>query len=298
MSRLKVFLDWLGLNRSALIRGLVRLGDVRLRELRSEALAGHGLRARLRGAFVRWLEAGSLRVQAGRAGTIWLRLPYLPISHPQIGAMAFGTLESSVQEAMVRHLGPGDVFYDIGANIGFFSLLGSRLVGGDGGQVYAFEPAPANVEAIEANVARNEFANITVLGQAVGGHAGRVRLQLVADASWCKLEEYGKHPLTEEVIEVEQVTIDDLLAAGELRPPTLVKIDVEGAEVAVLEGMRATIERHRPAIICELHETNREFTRTMRELGYRVINLEGPGPLDEPGSGNYALALPALDPGE
>jgi hypothetical protein len=78
----------------------------------------------------------------------------------------------------------------------------------------------------------------------------------------------------------------------------VVKIDVEGAELAVLEGMRTTIADHQPAIICELHDTNREFVNAVEALGYRVINLDGPGPLDEPGSGNYALALPALSSGD
>jgi hypothetical protein len=129
MTTLKTFLDWIGLNRSALVRGLIRQGNARLRELRAEALTGRGLRARAQGVFVRWLEAGWLRVQTGRAGSLQLALRYLPISHSQIGSIAFGTLESSVQEAMVRHLAAGAVMYDIGANIGFFSLLAARLVG-------------------------------------------------------------------------------------------------------------------------------------------------------------------------
>jgi FkbM family methyltransferase len=298
MTTIKAFLDWIGLNRSALVRGLVRQGNPRLRELRASALDGRGMRARMEGVFVRWLESGWLRVQTGRAGMIRLSLRHLPISHSQIGSIAFGNLESPVQEAMVRHLSPGGVMYDIGANIGFFSLLGARLVGPEPGHVYAFEPAPANAEAIEVNAARNEFSNITVIAQAVGATEQRVRLQLVDDAAWSKLEDYGDHPLTEEVIEVDQVAIDDLLAAGKIRPPSVVKIDVEGAELAVLEGMRATIAEHQPAIICELHDTNHEFVSAVKALGYRVINLDGPGALDEPDSGNYALALPALDPGD
>lgn len=298
MTRLKELLDWVGVNRSALVRGLVRQGNPRLRELRAGALAGGSLKARAQGVFLRWLESGWLRVQTGRAGMIRLSLRYLPISHSQIGSIAFGDLESPVQEAMVRHLPPGAVMYDIGANIGFFSLLGARLTGPEPGHVYAFEPAPVNAEAIQVNAARNEFPNITVIAKAVGEAPGRVRLQLVDDAAWSRLEAYGVHPLTEDVLEVEQVTIDELLATGDIRPPQLVKIDVEGAELAVLEGMRSTIAAHQPAIICELHDTNREFVAAMDALGYRVVNLDGPGPVDEPGSGSYALALPRSNPGD
>ena len=66
------------------------------------------------------------------------------------------------------------------------------------------------------------------------------------------------------MIEVQTVAIDDLVRAGGLPTPDVVKIDVEGAEIAVLEGMRETIDRHRPAIICELHDTHAEFVTAMK----------------------------------
>jgi hypothetical protein len=78
----------------------------------------------------------------------------------------------------------------------------------------------------------------------------------------------------------------------------LVKIDVEGAEIAVLEGMRQTITEHRPAVICELHGTHREFVTAMAEHNYRLINLEGTIPVEEEGASAHALALPPLDGGD
>ncbi|MDQ6606150.1 MAG: FkbM family methyltransferase [Actinomycetota bacterium] len=287
-----------GLNRSALLRRLIRVGHPRLRELRARALSGRDPGSLAMRSAIRWLESGVLRIPQGHAGGIALDMRYLPISHAHFGSLAFGNLESSVQEAMLRHLGKGGVFYDIGANLGFFSLLGAHLAGVSDGWVYAFEAAPDNASAIRSNAELNGLANIVVIDKAVSAHGGRGRLQIVDDQSWSKLEEYGDHPNTEQVIEVELVAIDDLLAVGELRPPTLVKIDVEGAEIAVLEGMRATIERHRPAIVCELHGTHHEFAEAMTAHGYRVINLEGTIPVTEEGASAHALALPPLDPGD
>jgi hypothetical protein len=97
---------------------------------------------------------------------------------------------------------------------------------------------------------------------------------------------------------VELVAIDDLVAAGRVPPPDVVKIDVEGAELAVLAGMRETLARHRPAIICELHDTHAPFVAFMAQCGYRLINLEGTIPVGETGASAHALALPALDPGD
>jgi FkbM family methyltransferase len=296
--RARTAVSGLGLNRSMLVRRLIRYGHPHLRELRARAMTHEDPASlALRGG-IRWLERGLLHVPQGHGGGLVLDMRYLPISHAHIGSIAFGNLESSVQEAMVRHLGRGDVFYDVGANLGFFSMLGAHLAGIDEGRVYAFEAAPENAEAIRHNAELNAIGNITVIAKAVSSHAGRGRLQVVDDQSWSKLEDYGEHPNTEQVIDVELIAIDDLVRAGELPPPTLVKIDVEGAEIAVLEGMRETIASHRPAIICELHDTHREFVDLMSAVGYRLINLEGTIPIGEEGASAHALALPPLDPGD
>jgi FkbM family methyltransferase len=296
--RIRRALSGAGFNRSMIVRRLVRLGHPRLRELRARALAERDPAALALGTIVRWLERGTLDIPQGHAGGLMFDMRHLPLSHAHLGSIAFGNLETAVQEAMVRHLGPGGVFYDIGANLGFFSLLGAHLVGLDQGRVYAFEAAPDNAGAIRANAELNTIPNVTVIDKAVSSRSGTGRLQIVDDQSWSKLEEYGEHPNTERTIDVELVAIDDLLRTGQLAPPTVVKIDVEGAEIAVLEGMRETLARHQPAVICELHGTHREFSETMSSVRYRLINLEGPQPIDEAGASAHALALPALDPGD
>jgi FkbM family methyltransferase len=297
-NRVRTAISRTGLNRSMVVRRLIRLGHPRLRELRAEAMAGDTARGRLLRPAVGFLEGGYLYVPQGHAGGLRFDMRYLPLSHAHLGSIAFGTLESSVQEAMLRHLARGGVFYDIGANLGFFSLLGGHMAGIDTGRVYAFEAAPDNAEAIRHNVFINGVTNVEVIAKAVSSHSGRGRLQVVDDQSWSKLAEYGEHPFTEQVIDVELVAIDDLVSRNEILPPTVVKIDVEGAEIAVLEGMARTIEQHRPAIICELHDTHAEFVAAMQGHGYRLINLEGTIPVADEGASAHALALPPLDPGD
>jgi len=92
---------------------------------------------------------------------------------------------------------------------------------------------------------------------------------------------------------VPVIALDEEIAAGALPPPDVVKIDVEGAEIAVLEGMAGTLAEHRPAVICELHDTHREFAEHMASAGYRVVNLEGSRPVEDQASPSaHALALP------
>lgn len=298
MKAARHWLGQLGLHRSMVVRWLTsRYGPAQLREFRDGALNGSGRGGRLGAAAVRWIEAGRLEVLSGRAGKLQLHMGPLTLAHAQLGAIAFGDLEPSVQEAMVRHLSPGGVLYDIGANVGFFSLLGARLVGRDG-RVYAFEPVPENGDAVELNARLNGLDTISVTRRAVGRAAGRARLQIVRDASWSKLEQYGSHPEVTDVVEVDVVAIDDLVRAGELRPPTVVKVDVEGAELAVLEGMQETLAKHRPVLICELHDTQPEFVAAMVRQGYRVSNLDGPIPVQQTSGHLHALALPVGTPAE
>jgi FkbM family methyltransferase len=220
-----------------------------------------------------WVRRGSTRVVGGLGHGLRLPLAHIPLSHAHAGAMPRGWLEIDVQEAIKRLLAQGDVFYDIGANIGFFALVGARQVGPDGA-AYAFEPVPDNAQAIREGAKLNGLPNLEVIEGAVGSRAGRDRLLLVEDLSWSHLESQGGwHPGTVDTLEVEVVTIDELVRSGRIRPPDLVKIDVEGAEVDVLRGMRATIEEHQPAIVCELHGTAPEFLETMEALGYASENL-------------------------
>jgi len=278
------------IGRTRLLRQVAALGHERL--LAFERLRRRNPLVRALVAPVRWwLRRGSMRVDAGLAQGLRLSLAHIPISHAHAGLLASGLLELSVQQAMKRLLAHGDVFYDVGANVGFFALAGARLVG-PAGAVYAFEPVPENAAAIRASAELNGLANIEVVAKAVGRATGRDRLLLVEDLSWSHLESRGLHPLATGTLEIETVAIDDLVADGRLRPPQLVKIDVEGAEIDVLEGMRKTMEEHRPAIVCELHDTAAAFIETMEALGYATSNLEAKQSLLDAPPSVHALAVP------
>ncbi len=87
-------------------------------------------------------------------------------------AYADGNNEWHVQEALAKYLRPGDVFYDIGANVGFLTVIGARLVGA-GGHVIAFEPVPENAAAVRHNCALNGFGNVRIFEMAVADEVGK-----------------------------------------------------------------------------------------------------------------------------
>jgi FkbM family methyltransferase len=225
-----------------------------------------------------WYARAPVPIAGGLAHLLYVSTADLPLDHAHAGLIVRGTLEPPVQEALRRLLGPGDVFYDVGANVGFFTILGARLVGPEG-RVVAFEPVPACALAVARNIALNDFAQAEIREEAVGGAGGRARLLVVGEASWSHLASTGRHADVRDEIDVAVVSIDELVRTGAIPPPDVLKIDTEGAELQALAGMRATIERHRPAIVCELHDTNEQFVALMDELGYATTNLDGPVPV-------------------
>ena len=251
--------------------------------------AGRARRALL-GRASRWYGRAPVPIAGGLGHLLFVSTADLPLDHAHAGLIVRGTLEPPVQEALRRLLAPGAVFYDVGANIGFFTILGARLVG-PAGRVIAFEPVPACARAVAHNIELNGLAHAEIREEAVGARSGSDRLLVVGEASWSHLASTGRHVDVRDEIEVKVVAIDELVAAGAVPPPDVLKIDTEGAELQAIAGMRATIERHRPAIVCELHDTNAEFCALMDELGYVTTNLDGPQLVRDAGP-VHALAQP------
>lgn len=209
---------------------------------------------------------------------------------------ALGTSEPEEQALLAQTLAPGDVYYDIGANVGFFAVLGANLVGPTG-RVYAFEPFPQSVAAVRRNAALNDFEQIEVIEAAVSDRGGRGSFVLNGTAVEFRLESsaIAKSDDAGERINVEVVAVDELIAAGRLRPPRFVMIDVEGSEIDVLRGMANTLRTHRPTILCEVHWLGKSFLEICEQLivpaGYDVRRLDG-APMSDAPERYHALMLP------
>ena len=177
-----------------------------------------------------------------------------------------GTAEPAVQQALARELAPGMVAYDLGANIGFFTIIAARLVGPQG-RVLAFEPLPDNVRWLRHNIALNAFGHVEVIEAAVGAQERTARLEGGGAGVWATLSDDGEH-------RVRMVRLDDGIADGSLPVPDVVKMDVEGAELQALEGMRETLADHRPTVIVEVHGTMTTVCAALRVAGYSVERID------------------------
>lgn len=194
--------------------------------------------------------------------------------------------ELSLLTELVSELRPGDVFYDVGANVGVHTCLAASAI--EDGTVYAFEPNPVNREQLHTNGSINDVSP-TVVDYALSDREETVSFahdpEAVSGKSALGTREDSHH------VDVETVRGDTLVARGSASPPTVVKIDVEGAEYAVIEGLADSLRHDRcRTVYCEVHlpegnlpsiadygVTYDDVRRRLRALGFSLTVVEERG---------------------
>jgi FkbM family methyltransferase len=184
-----------------------------------------------------------------------------------------GTREHYATQQVISFLKPGDIVVDIGANIGYYTLLEAKIVG-DSGFVYAIEPVPNTFKMLTRNIEANNYKNILALNLAVGDKNSQVEMYICHNR--CNLSSMKPLPeMTTSKITVEQITIDDFLVDKPL--PRLIRMDVEGYEYQVIKGMKNTFERSGSLyVFIELHfhllkrEESLEILHTFKDNGFKV----------------------------
>jgi FkbM family methyltransferase len=271
---------------------VVNLALVRIAEMMPEWLVAR-LRANTaaRNFVRRWTQGRARRMTTGVGAGLWF---IAGLSNP---AYAVGDNELPVQRWLAQHLQPGATLYDIGGNVGFFTVLGAKLVGPTG-HVYVFEPVPENAATIRHNLAMNEFRNVIVFENAVARVGGNVALNVAEYSGGAVLASAGKPPDHKETIMVRSVAIDELIEQGQVKAPQVVKIDVEGAELDVLQGMAQTLARDTPLIIYEIDDGAEAAFRAkceaceqfLHRAGYQVTPLEDSYPMTDWIVGHFVAA--------
>ena len=183
-----------------------------------------------------WLDLGDLGVSAGVLRESW---------------------EKPETDFILSRLKPGDLFVDIGANIGWFALLAARLVG-PGGKVFAFEPRATTFAYLERSIRENGFEHVVAYNCALGEAPGTLKIAWAPDAgndggTWLLAQPGLDEDLRRQGHAFQETavrTLDEVLGEQKV---DLIKLDIEGAELLALRGARALIERHRPTVVTEVN---------------------------------------------
>jgi FkbM family methyltransferase len=177
-----------------------------------------------------------------------------------------GTYEVARMREFADALKQGDVVYDVGANVGIYSLSASFEVG-NSGWVYAFEPLQRNLHYLRQHLALNNLQNCTVLESAICNKEGTLAFSATNwHPSMARLSPSGE-------ITVPSTTLDSCIyGEKQLRPPNVIKIDVEGAEFEVLSGATRGITEFHPTMFLEIHgpELHRDCRGFLVAKGYSV----------------------------
>lgn len=196
--------------------------------------------------------------------------------------------EETTTELFRKTAKKGDVVLDVGANIGYFTLLASSIVGTEG-KVYSFEPEPRNFGYLTKNIALNNYSQTMAWQKAVSNQPGHVKLFLCPyDTGHHTIQQFegirSYNPQLagqkEEFVEVEMVRLDDLFSS-KLKPVNIIKMDVEGAELLALEGMEGIIKSNEnlvmfleffPLLIKKMGHSPEAFLKKLfAEFGFTIF---------------------------
>lgn len=212
---------------------------------------------------------GSFRA---RDGTTYAGYPPGP-DHVIKSLFWFGDFDRWVVDTIAKHVQAGDVYCDIGANIGDTALPIARLVGSRG-RVFAFEPMPAIRAQLLVNVAANHLENVEVLGVALSDSRGELSISAPVGQPGMASVSVGAAPGS---ISVPTMTFDEWLGEAGIESIAVCKIDVEGHEDAVFRGMTKTLrERRIRVFVFERHGTAGPadaLIGLLRSHGYRTLQI-------------------------
>ncbi len=186
---------------------------------------------------------------------------------------SYGTWETDVVDVLREVVREGFVAYDVGAHIGYYALILSKLVG-PSGRVVSFEPVSSSYSFLAENIRMNHLTQVEAHNMAVTDRSGRLRFNIPSDVPFpvgASFQEAGG-------VEVEATSIDEFMREREKRLNFL-KVDAEGAEDLVLKGACSAIHANHPIIIVEIHHFDGEIGRStvpdlLRSWGYELRKLD------------------------
>jgi FkbM family methyltransferase len=215
--------------------------------------------------------------------TFWGRDIYVYLADDDASALYFfNTLyggEIKIIKFLIKNFKDDDIFYDIGANYGFYVLLAQEFI--TKGEIHAFEPNPKIFKLLRENSRLDIYKNTFLNEMALSDKTGETEFfdrEISRHSGGSSLIKH-QHFLKYKVIKVRTTTLDDYIL--NYKPPTIMKIDVEGGEFLVLKGGLELLKKYSPMIIMEFFpdDLHREAVNILFNSGYSAFKIDNDGNL-------------------
>lgn len=194
---------------------------------------------------------------------------------PKVVKRNRGRFKSERQELrdLINEVKEDDIVYDVGANTGLYTLFAAKAC--PDGEVVAFEPYPPNLGLLKQDIARNQLQNVTVIDVVLSDSAGSVKFSQPGEDDIG----YGSSSIeaneSVNTIDVQSTTGDQLITDGKIPAPNIIKIDVEGSEPLVLEGLKKTLSDPAcRAVYCEVHLPAGDHRPSVEDFGSSPEKIE------------------------
>ena len=187
------------------------------------------------------------------------------------------THEKEITSKFTKYANISSVIYDLGASYGFYTLLSSKHVKSEG-IVYSFEPNINLVKKIKKHIKINSLKNVKILNYAVSNNNEKIKFSLSDQTTRNSIIKSSRIFNNNNFTLVDSVKIDSLIEKGEIKIPDLLKIDIEGAELKALEGMKNTLFKYHPTIFlsthnCHLEGIHKKCCDFLKTLNYEIKYL-------------------------
>jgi FkbM family methyltransferase len=175
--------------------------------------------------------------------------------------------EEDVNDLVLSCLKEGDVFIDVGANIGYYSVMAGKIVG-ESGQVISIEPIPSTARVLSFNVKLNQLNNVMIIQKAAWG--SNELISMYVPKGFYGMSSVYESKGTKDLLVVEGAPLDNLVSVSKAY---LLKIDAEGSEYPILVGARKTLERTQ-YVVLEASTEKEEIMRLLKEKGFKIQKLK------------------------